>query len=79
MTLKTKRKLRERVRRAVREWLCGLAGHDDLQRAAPGRLYLECASCGRETPGIEVFDAKNHGRFNDRLKFARLQRVAHVI
>lgn len=30
---------------------CWIFGHDDHMRRAPGRLYLECLDCGRETPG----------------------------
>lgn len=30
---------------------CLLFGHDDLVRRSPDRLYLQCADCGRETPG----------------------------
>jgi hypothetical protein len=30
---------------------CWFIGHDDLIRRAPGRLYLECFECGRETHG----------------------------
>lgn len=30
---------------------CWIFGHDDWVRREPGRLYLECLDCGRETPG----------------------------
>ena len=30
---------------------CWILGHEDWVRRAPGRLYLECLDCGRETPG----------------------------
>jgi hypothetical protein len=30
---------------------CWIFGHEDWVRRAPGRLYLECLDCGRETPG----------------------------
>jgi hypothetical protein len=30
---------------------CWLFGHEDWVRRVPGRLYLECLDCGRETPG----------------------------
>lgn len=30
---------------------CLLAGHDDLIAREPGRLFLRCFTCGRETPG----------------------------
>jgi hypothetical protein len=30
---------------------CWIFGHEDWVRRAPGRLYLECLDCGRQTPG----------------------------
>ena len=30
---------------------CWVFGHEDWVRRVPGRLYLECLDCGRETPG----------------------------
>jgi hypothetical protein len=30
---------------------CWFFGHEDWVRRVPGRLYLECLDCGRETPG----------------------------
>ena len=33
-------------------WLaCLLVGHDDMVMRAPGRLWLRCNDCGRDTPG----------------------------
>jgi hypothetical protein len=31
--------------------LCALRGHDDTRVHEPGRVYLRCQSCRRETPG----------------------------
>jgi len=31
--------------------LCALRGHDDRRVHKPGRVYLRCARCCRETPG----------------------------
>ncbi len=33
---------------------CLLMGHDDMLVRAPGRLWLRCNDCGRETPGWSV-------------------------
>ena len=30
---------------------CWIFGHEDWVRRVPGRLYLECLDCGRETQG----------------------------
>jgi hypothetical protein len=38
----------------VRQFICGLHGHDALLRFGQGRLSLQCASCGYETPGWDV-------------------------
>lgn len=35
----------------LRQFLCGLHGHDALLQYEPGRLFLRCTSCGHETPG----------------------------
>ena len=42
--------LRFDVRRGL-SLRCWVFGHDDWIRRVPGRLYLECFDCGRETPG----------------------------
>ena len=49
VTLKLKRGLSLR---------CWIFGHEDWVRRAPGRLYLECLDCGRETPGWTT--SRNH-------------------
>lgn len=43
-------KLAAGVRRGL-SLKCLLLGHEDWVRRAPGRIYLECFDCGRETPG----------------------------
>ena len=35
----------------MRQFVCGLHGHDELLQFERGRLSLKCASCGHETPG----------------------------
>ena len=30
---------------------CFFHGHQDLRQHTPGRLFLRCTACGRETPG----------------------------
>jgi len=36
---------------AIRQFLCGLHGHDVLPQFDPNRMYLRCVSCGHESPG----------------------------
>lgn len=35
----------------VRQFVCGLHGHDTLLQFAADRMFLRCVSCGFETPG----------------------------
>ena len=34
--------------------LCAPGGHDYLQRVADNRIFLQCVSCGHETPGWRI-------------------------
>jgi len=38
----------------LRQFVCGLHGHDLLTHFEQGRISLLCASCGHETPGWEI-------------------------
>jgi hypothetical protein len=38
----------------VRQFICGLHGHDALLHFEHGRMSLLCVSCGHESPGWEV-------------------------
>jgi hypothetical protein len=38
----------------VRQFICGLTGHDSLLHFGEGRVSLLCSSCGHETPGWDV-------------------------
>lgn len=46
-----------RVGGQVRQFICGLHGHDSLLHFEQGRLSLLCSSCGHETPGWDVKSA----------------------
>ncbi len=39
---------------AVRQFMCGLHGHDALLHFEQGRLSLRCTSCAFETPGWDL-------------------------
>jgi len=43
-----------RVTLQLRQFMCGLHGHDALLHFERGRMSLLCTSCGHETPGWEV-------------------------
>jgi hypothetical protein len=38
----------------LRQFMCGLHGHDSLLHFEQGRISLLCASCGHETPGWAI-------------------------
>jgi hypothetical protein len=38
----------------VRQFTCGLHGHDALLHFETGRLSMRCTSCGYETPGWDL-------------------------
>jgi hypothetical protein len=38
----------------VRQFVCGLHGHDALLHFEQGRISLQCTSCGFETPGWDL-------------------------
>ena|SRR5438046_2919641 len=38
----------------LRQAYCGLHGHDHLMQFAKDRMFLQCASCGHESPGWEL-------------------------
>jgi hypothetical protein len=44
----------ERVRQAI----CGLHGHDTLLHFERERMSLRCATCGHETPGWNLDEAR---------------------
>lgn len=46
-----------RVGVQLRQFICGLHGHDSLLHFGEGRVSLLCPSCGHETPGWDVKSA----------------------
>ena len=34
--------------------ICAVSGHDYLLRIGDARIFLQCADCGRETPGWRI-------------------------
>jgi hypothetical protein len=43
----------------LRQAFCGLHGHDSLLQFEKDRIFLKCVSCGHETPGWELSDARS--------------------
>jgi len=49
----------------VQQAICAMAGHDYLLRSASGRIFLQCADCGYQSPGWRI-DAKiRHATVHD--------------
>ena len=42
----------------LRHFWCGLHGHDTLLQFDRDRMFLRCASCGHQTPGWELNEAR---------------------
>ena len=68
----------------VRQFICGLHGHDALLHFEHGRMSLQCTSCGYETPGWDLRAAEETthqtAEFESssvvRIPFVRQRRVA---
>jgi len=41
------------VSRRLRQWACGIYGHDLMLKFDRAHIYLECCNCGHETPGFD--------------------------
>jgi hypothetical protein len=39
---------------SLRRLICAIRGHDDYLQFEKNRLYLQCISCGHESPGWTV-------------------------
>ena len=61
----------------VRQFLCGLHGHDALLHFEQGRISLQCASCGYETPGWDVRSAKELPKKVESTQVIQLPLVDH--
>ena len=65
----------------MRQAYCGLHGHDNLMQFGKDRMFLQCVSCGRETPGwlltetppriVARGDSRRHALVRPRLVTAR--------
>ena len=39
---------------SLRRFICAIRGHDDYLQFEKNRVYLQCISCGHESPGWTV-------------------------
>jgi len=44
----------------LRQFVCGLHGHESLMHFERTRISLVCANCGHETPGWDVKSSSPH-------------------
>ena len=42
----------------IRQFLCGLGGHELMRSYSPGRICLRCTSCPYESPGWSLKQAR---------------------
>jgi hypothetical protein len=61
----------------LRQFLCGLHGHDALLHFGKGRISLQCTSCGYETPGWDVASAKERAQAVDATQVVQMPLVDH--
>jgi len=47
-----------RMMESMRQFVCGMRGHDTLLHFEDERMSLRCVSCGHETPGWELNEAR---------------------
>ena len=64
----------------VRQFLCGLHGHDALLHFEHGRMSLQCTSCGYETPGwdLRASEEGNPSRQAAEFSSSRIVRIPFV-
>ena len=61
----------------LRQFVCGLHGHDALLHFGKGRISLQCASCGYETPGWDVKEAPARSAGGSKPCIVRMPLVGH--
>jgi hypothetical protein len=61
----------------VRQFLCGLQGHDALLHFEHGRMSLQCTSCGYETPGWDLHTSKERAQATESSQVVRMPLVDH--
>ena len=56
----------------VRQFVCGLHGHDSLLHFESARLSMRCTTCGYETPGWELKPAAPRPAARSKTRVLRL-------
>lgn len=63
----------------VRQWLCGVRGHDALLRFEARRVRLCCANCGYDSPGWVIGDRAPRVRYEGDPRRHALGRRMQVV
>jgi len=45
---------------SLKRLICAVRGHDDYLHFEKNRVYLQCVSCGYESPGWSFGERKSH-------------------
>jgi hypothetical protein len=59
----------------IRQFTCGLHGHDALLHFETGRLSMRCTSCGYETPGWDLKPGSRDAHVQAKARLVRLPLV----
>lgn len=57
----------------LRRLICAIRGHEDYLHFAPNRVYLQCVTCGYESPGWTIGTPRPVLRFTGRRTSTRGQ------
>ncbi|MBI2835575.1 MAG: hypothetical protein HYX76_14220 [Acidobacteria bacterium] len=63
----------------IKQFICGLHGHDSMLHFEENRVMLRCSSCGWDSPGWEVGDRRPRPRFAGDARRHLLARRAPVL
>jgi hypothetical protein len=66
-----------RVLGKIRQFVCGLHGHDSLLQFERDRMFLRCVSCGHETPGWELTEPRPAAAAREDVRPAMVR--AHLV
>jgi hypothetical protein len=64
-----------RVFEILRQFWCGLHGHDSLLHFETGRLSMRCTSCGYESPGWDLKTAPGRPIASSKPRVVRMPLV----
>ena len=63
----------------LRQTYCGFHGHDDLRRFARNRVFLECTSCGHESPGWEIRSTPAPAQIRGDARLRQMTHPHHLV